>query len=202
MLIDALGWVAAVSAATVALPQVVRLLRIKTTAGISPVAWQTMLGGNLAWGAHGVFTGHPNIWLPNLVFAACSTTILVQLGRDRSVSGLRLLVPAVLLSAVSFAIDLMAGPIAFAAASVLPAALAQLAQLQKLITAPDVRGVSMAFLAVSVTNQVLWVSWALLVDERAVMLTGSSIGSLMLVNLIWATLRRLGLIRSLSLLST
>lgn len=194
--VEFLGWVAAASLAAVALPQAIKLLRSKTIAGISPSAWQMMLGVNLAWSAHGLFTHHLNILVPNLIFLGCSTTILTQLARHGVRSVPRLFLPGVVLGSVTFALDVVAGPVVFALAAIVPSATAQLAQLRELIRAPSIRGVSMPFLIMNVVNQCLWVSWALLAHETSVTLAASCIGSLMTVNLVWATLRRLGAVRT------
>lgn len=196
MFVELLGWAAALSLAAVALPQVIKLLRSKTIAGISPSAWQIVLGINVAWSAHGLFTGHPNIWVPNLIFLVCSATILVQLARHGVRSLPRLFLPGVVLASVAFALDVTVGPVAFAIAAVIPSATAQLAQLRELIVAPSIRGVSMPFLVTNVANQCLWFSWALLAHERSVTIASLCIGSLMTANLVWATLRRLRLVRT------
>jgi uncharacterized protein with PQ loop repeat len=195
MFVELLGWAAALSLAAVALPQAIKLLRTKTIAGISPSAWQIVLGINLAWSAHGLFTDHPNIWVPNLIFLVCSATILTQLARHGVRSVPQLFLPGVALASVAFTLDLSVGPVAFAIAAVIPSAMAQLAQLRELIFAPSIRGVSMPFLVTNVANQCLWVSWALLANEKSVTIASICIGSLMTANLVWATLRRSGLVR-------
>jgi uncharacterized protein with PQ loop repeat len=194
--VEFLGWVAAASLAAVALPQAIKLLRSSTIAGISPSAWQMMLGVNLAWSAHGLFTHHPNILVPNLIFLGCSTTILTQLARRGVRSVPRLFLPGIALGSAAFALDVAAGPVVFALAAVVPSATAQLAQLRELIRAPSIRGVSMPFLVMNVVNQCLWVSWGVLAHETSITLVASCVGSLMTVNLVWATLRRLGAVRS------
>jgi uncharacterized protein with PQ loop repeat len=194
--VEILGWTAAVLLAAVALPQVIKVLRTGTIAGISPSAWQLVLGANLAWTAHGLFTDHPNIWVPNLIFFGCSTTILTQLARHGGRSVLRLLLPGVVLGSVTFGLDVAAGPVVFAVAAVIPSATAQLAQLRKLILSPSIQGVSMPFLAMNVANQSLWASWALLAHEKSVTIASLCIGSLMTANLAWGTLRRLGVVRA------
>ena len=195
MFVELLGWAAAASLAAVALPQVIKLLRTRAIAGISPSAWQIVLGANLAWSAHGLFTDHPNIWVPNLIFLLCSTTILTQLARHSRRSIPRLFLPGLTLGSVAFALDVAAGPVVFAVAAVIPSATAQLVQLRELIVAPSIHGVSMPFLMLNVTNQCLWVCWALLAAETSVTIASSCIGSLMTANLAWATLRRLGVVR-------
>jgi uncharacterized protein with PQ loop repeat len=195
VLVELLGWAAAASLAAVALPQAIKLLRSKTIAGISPAAWQMMLGVNLSWSAHGLFTHHPNIWVPNLIFLGCSATILTQLARQGVRSVPRLFLPGVALASVAFALDVTAGPVVFALVAVIPSATAQLAHLRALIVARSIHGVSMTFLIINIVNQCLWVSWSLLAHERSVTLVASCTGSLMMVNLVWATLRRLGVVR-------
>ena len=64
-----LGWVAALLQSCVAVPQVLRLFANRTTDGVSVTAWRLILAGNLSWTLHGVWTGHANVWLPNLIFA-------------------------------------------------------------------------------------------------------------------------------------
>ena len=198
MFVEYLGWTAAAFLAAVALPQVIKLLRTRAIAGISPSAWQFMLAVNLAWTAHGLLTDRPNIWLPNLVFLVCSTTILIRLARQGGWAAPRLFLPGVILGSVAFALDVAVGPVAFAVAAVIPSATAQLAHLRELILAPSIQGVSMPFLMMNVANQCLWVSWALLAHERSVIIASLCIGSLMTANLVLATLRRLGVMRARS----
>lgn len=190
MFVDALGWAAAVFGASVALPQVVRLLRTRTTSGVSQIAWQLMLGTNIAWTSHGVLSGHANVWVPNLVMLCCTVTILSQIRRDRGLSLPALLAPGLLLGLVTVGIDVTLGSVAFALAAFLPSALSQLAQLQGLILAPNIRGVSLPFLVMNVGNQILWFSWSVLVGEIAVTLCASSLGTMMALNMVWAMLRR------------
>jgi uncharacterized protein with PQ loop repeat len=203
VLIQAMGWVAAAFAATLALPQVVRLLRTKATDGISAVTWQILLSANLAWCGHGLHTGHANIWVPNLIFFLSSATVLVQLSRHGDRNLWALFLPGLGLGALNFGIDVSAGPVAFAAAAFLPAAVAQLTQLRALVVSPNIRGVSMVFLSMNVVNQCLWVSWGLAAGEPSVTLVGFGIGTLMAINLIWAALRRTGVVRArLSLMAS
>jgi uncharacterized protein with PQ loop repeat len=196
VIISALGWVAALLAASAALPQVVRLLRTRSTAGISVVAWRLTLAANLGWTMHGLSTGHVNIVIPNLVFGTFSTLILVMLGRARSLPLLPLLVPSVLVAVTTFGLDLWLGPVAFAIAAGLPSLVAQLMQFHELVVAPRITGVSIPFLTLNVVNQLCWFSWAVLTGEQSVILCASVLGSLMAANLVWATLRRSGLVRA------
>ena len=196
MIVPLLGWAAALLASCVAIPQVLRLFRTRSTAGVSLIAWRLQLAANLAWAMHGVLTGHINIWLPNLIFGTCSVLILIQLGRDRSVSWVPLLGPSVLLALITFGLDFSIGPIAFAIAAGLPSVASQLMQLHELLIAPKITGVSVPFLALNVANQVLWLSWGLLAGEQSITLVAGTLGTLMALNLLWAYLRRSGRVRA------
>lgn len=202
MLVYLLGWAAALLASCVAVPQVVRLFRTRSTAGVSVTAWRLILAANLSWTLHGVWTGHPNIWLPNLIFMACTVLILIQLGRDRALNWALLFAPSLLLAMITFSMDIWLGPIAFAIAAGLPSVTSQLMQLHELLIAAKITGVSVPFLVLNVLNQMLWLSWSLLAGEQSVTLVASTLGSLMALNVLWAYLRRTGRVRArLALLS-
>jgi uncharacterized protein with PQ loop repeat len=194
--IEALGWAAAVLGAGVALPQVIRLFQTRTTAGLSAPAWQATLGANIAWLAHGFLTGHANIWLPNLCYLIITVTILSRLVVDRRLSPLTTFAPGLALAAVSISLDVWAGPVVFAVAALIPSAFTQLAQFRALVISTNVAAVSMIFLLLNVINQALWLSWAVMVGETSIMLCATALGTLMLGNLIWAQLRRQGVVRA------
>ncbi|MCW2803585.1 MAG: hypothetical protein JWN06_1802 [Propionibacteriaceae bacterium] len=196
MFVEALGWAAAAWGASVALPQVVRLLRTRTTAGVSLISWQLAIGGNIAWTSHGFATGHANVWLPNLIMFCCSVTILLQMRRDRGVPLLSLFGPGLLLGLVTLGIDLTLGPVPFAIAAFLPSAFSQLAQLHDLVVAPNIRGVSLPFLIMNVFNQCLWFGWSMLASEISVTMCASALGAMMTTNMVWALLRRRGVVRA------
>lgn len=196
MLVDLLGWAAAACGASVALPQVARLFRTRTTRGVSLVSWQLTIAANIAWTGHGFLTLHPNVWAPNLILFCCSMAILLQIRRDRGTGLLALLGTGIAVGAATIAVELAFGPVAFAIAAFLPSALSQLAQLQGLILNPNISGVSLAFLVVNVVNQAMWLSWSLLAGEISVILCAASLGSLMTVNLVWALLRSRRVVRA------
>jgi uncharacterized protein with PQ loop repeat len=196
MWIEALGWAAAAFGSLVALPQVVKLFQTGAAAGVSLSAWQASFGANIAWTVHGVLGGYTNLWVPNVIFFCCSTLILLQIQRDRGLSWWRLLAPGLVLGAATVALDLLAGPVAFAVAALLPALLAQVAQLHTLFLKPNVGGVSLGYMTMNVLNQLIWVTWAAFAGESSVILVGSTLGVLMAMNLCWAVLRRLRLVRA------
>lgn len=196
MLVVALGWAAAALASFVAVPQVVKLFRSRTTAGISLTAWRLTLAANVAWTGHGVVGGHANIWLPNLIFMLCSLIILNQLRRDRALAWSATFGPSAILGLTTLGIDVAYGPVAFAIAAGLPSVISQILQLQELVVAPRISGVSLPFLAMNTVNQALWLGWGLLAGEQSITLVASAMGVLMVTNLLWALLRRRGVVRA------
>ena len=196
MLIEALGWAAAAFGSLVALPQVVKLFSSGSAAGVSLTAWQAAFGANIAWTVHGVLGGYANLWVPNVVFGCCSILVLVQMQRDRRIGWGRLALPGFALAAITIALDLLAGPVAFAVAALLPALLAQVAQLHALFLKPNVAGVSLGYMTMNVVNQLIWVTWAAFEGESSVLLVGSTLGVMMVLNLLWAILRRFRLVHA------
>ena len=184
MFIEALGWAAAAFGSLVALPQVVRLFQTGSAAGVSLTAWQASFGANIAWTVHGVLGGYANLWVPNVIFFCCSTLILLQMQRDRRLNWWWLLLPGLALGGATVALDLLAGPVAFAIAALLPALLAQVAQLHALFIKPNIGGVSLPYMAMNVLNQLIWVTWAAFAGESSVIMVGSTLGVLMVANLI------------------
>ena len=200
MFVDILGWIGAATGSLVALPQVVRILRTGATTGISPLTWRLLLGVNLAWMSHGVITHHPNIVVSNIVYALCTSTILILLWRHRGIRLWQLFVPGIVLGALMVAVDAFSGPIAFAVIAFIPAALSQMAQLRSLVVSQNVHGVSLWWLAYCVLNQTIWLTWAVLADEISLIIVATGLGILMTLNLILGVLRRLNFVRaSLSL---
>jgi uncharacterized protein with PQ loop repeat len=196
VLVAALGWFAAALASVVALPQVIKLVRSRTSAGISLTAWRLTLAANIAWMTHGFVVGHANIWLPNLIFLLCSVTILNQLRRDRTLTWAATFGPSLVLGLTTLGIDLNYGPVAFAIAAGLPSAVAQILQFHELVLAPRISGVSVPFLALNTVNQAVWLGWGLLAGEQSITLVASAMGLLMGINLVWAVLRRRGVVRA------
>lgn len=196
MLVVALGWFAAALASVVALPQVIKLFRSRTTAGISLTAWRLTFAANIAWMSHGFVVGYANIWLPNLIFLLCSLTILLQLRRERSLGWVVTFGPSVVLGLTTLSIDVLYGPVAFAIAAGLPSVIAQIMQFHELVLAPRISGVSLPFLALNTVNQAVWLTWALLAGEQSITMAASTMGVLMGINLVWALLRKTGVVRA------
>ena len=80
--VEVVGWAGTVSGMVLGLPQLLRLVRTRRVDGLSLLAWRAFLVVNLIWTAHGIRIGQ----LPQIVTSAlslCSTVpILVLLARE------------------------------------------------------------------------------------------------------------------------
>jgi uncharacterized protein with PQ loop repeat len=89
-------------------------------------------------------------------------------------------------------VDQLFGSGAYGAVAIIPAVLANAGQSVALIRAEHVRGVSVWFLILAVLNQVLWLAWAILVADLGTIIAAGTTGVIALFNLIWYSLRRVG----------
>ena len=55
--VDIVGWSATVLGTILGVPQLVRLLRTRSVAGLSLIAWQATLSINIGWTVHGLLIG-------------------------------------------------------------------------------------------------------------------------------------------------
>lgn len=200
VIIEAIGWTAGVYGACIAMPQIVRVLRTRTTAGIPLLAWQSSMASNLSWTAYGVITGHANLWLPSLLLTASAAWMLIMISRDLRDSGSRSELwqaygLPIVVAAMTITVALAVGPLAFSAAVFVPAAVSQLMQLRSLLTAPDISAVSGTFLAMGVLCQVLWFSWGVLAHDLSNELVAGSLILLSGSNLACYLLRWFDLLR-------
>ncbi len=188
--VDAVGWIAALSSASLAVPQGMRIAVTRSVAGVSTVAWQTMLIAGLAWTSHGLLNGTPQIIWPNALLAVTSAWVLWQLGVARRLPWARTWALPVAVAGLAFAADLSLGPIGFAAVAFVPGAIGQLCQLREILGTPDPAGVSMVGLVLSLANQVLWLGYALPAREIAVLCVCLPIGVLVTASVIALRRRR------------
>ena len=188
-----LGWVAAAVAAFLGLPQVVRIVRTRETAGVALFTWQTMVGLGLGWLSHGIQIGSPQQIVANSVGAIWTTTVLILLIRSRKVNPLRGIGPSLLIAAVLVLADVIFGTTVFGLVMIVPTILANIAQTGALIREPYVDGVSPVFLMASITTQALWTIWGVAVGDAGTVVGSASGALIVLFNLVWWALRRRGL---------
>ena len=191
--VEVLGWGGTVSGTVLGLPQVLRLIRTRRVDGLSLTAWRAMLVVNLTWTAHGMSIGQ----VPQIVTSALSlistVPILYLMARGLHRRLLTVLLPSLLAAGVLIAVDQLFGSAAFGAVAIVAAVVANAGQSVELVRARRIVGVSVLFLILAVVNQGLWLSWAILVPDAGTTIFASVTGAITLFNLIWWSLRRLGL---------
>ena len=104
-----------------------------------------------------------------------------------------MLLPSLLAAGTLIAVDQLFGPAAFGALAIVAAVVANAGQSIELVRAPRIVGVSVLFLILAVVNQGLWLSWAILVPDAGTIIFATVTGTITVFNLIWWSLRRLGL---------
>jgi uncharacterized protein with PQ loop repeat len=192
-LVGAIGWVAALAGIALGVPQALRLWRTRDVGGISMLAWQAMLVLNVGFGVHGLTIAQPNMVVTNALALVSTVPILVLLASGRERPALLVLVLPLVVAALVVAGDLWLGSAAFGVLVVVPTVLVNLGQGAELVRSPVVSGVSGLYLAFGVLNQALWLTWAWLVPDPGTMI-GAGVSLAMIVfNLSWWGLRRLGL---------
>lgn len=197
MFVETLGWVAGAYGACVAMPQVARVARTRTTAGISLFAWQSSLSACISWTAYGLLTGHLNLWLPSLLLMLCGAWMLIMVARGRSVAPSdypRIFALPIMVAVATITMAITAGPLAFSAVVFIPSAVAQMMHLRTLLRSPDFSAVSLPFLVMGMTGQLLWFSWGVLAGDVSNKLVGGSLAVLASANLVGYALRKLDLV--------
>lgn len=187
------GWAATVLGTTLAIPQLLRLIRTRSVEGLSLIGWQTLLTLNLAWTAHGIGIGQPAQIITNALALLTTVPILVLMARAMGRSAAAVLLPGVALAAAMIALDLLLGSTAFGIAAILPSLVVSGGQTVELVRAETVLGVSPLFLVLGVVNLALWDAWAVLVDDSGTLIAVTITLVVALLNLLWYALRRAGL---------
>lgn len=190
--VDLFGWVCAAVGATLSLPQAIRLVRSRTSAGVSLLSWQLTLGAISTWLLHGFLMERANLIAANGIAAATILAVVIMIRRDRRLGFVETYWPAVATFAACAAVDIWAGALAFGLFVIAPQSVAVLAQYRDLRISIDVSGVSGGFLLLSVIVQALWFTWSLLAIEYAVMAAASITMVLCLANLALYLLRVTG----------
>jgi uncharacterized protein with PQ loop repeat len=191
--VEIAGWTAALVGTLLGLPQALRLARTRNAEGLSLVAWQLVLGLNLAWMVHGVTMMKWNLIVPNLLGLLTTVPILVLLSRELGRALPRVLLPGVVLAAGMVAVDLGFGTTAYGIVAMWPALLANAGQSLELVRSPRVTGVSPVFLFGAVLNQALWLAWGVLVADSGTVISAVAAVVVTGFNLVWWGLRMFGL---------
>nr|WP_255698059.1 PQ-loop domain-containing transporter [Tessaracoccus sp. ZS01] len=176
--IEVFGWFAAALGVSSSIPQLVRILRSGTSAGVSLTLWQLVTGSTAAWAVHGFLSQSPQMQVPNVLLTVASLAIVVFVLRDRGEPVARHLVLPVVAALALSGLNLWLGPVFFGFAVLVPQLVGQFAQLRELLTAPHVEGVSGSYLVLMLLVQAMWFGfgmfkpdWALIICAGAMTLS-------------------------------
>lgn len=188
--VDVVGWIAAASSASLAIPQGVRIARLRSVAGLSTLSWQSLLLAGVAWTAHGLLYGTQQIIWPNVLLALTSAWVLWQITAARKLSVMRTWAPPLAYALIAFGMDALIGQLAFGVMAFIPGAIGQSAQLREILHVPDLSGVSMVVQVMGFSNQVLWFSFALPAGDLSVVSVSVPMGVLYGITVIALVVRR------------
>jgi uncharacterized protein with PQ loop repeat len=191
--VEVIGWAGTVSGTILGLPQVLRLVRTRRVEGLSLTAWQAMLVVNLTWTAHGISIGQAPQIVTSALSLCCTVPILYLMARELRRHVLPVLLPELLAAGALITIDQLLGSAAFGTAAIIATVVANASQSIELVRSERIVGVSVLFLILAVVNQGLWLSWAILVPDAGTMIFATVTGLITVFNLIWWSLRILGL---------
>lgn len=189
MWVIVMGWLAGLVGSLLAVPQLVRILRTRETAGLSLLSWQITVAVCASWAIHGARGGMVNMLLPNTVLACVSVPVMVLIHRARRLPAGPVWATVCGLAAVCIAVDLFTTPVIFGVVIVIPQSVAALTQLRDMHRSADVSGVSPVFLLQNVVVQSLWLIWGSLAGEVSVIIAAALTGALWAVNAVFRQFR-------------
>lgn len=190
--VDIFGWVTAVGTALFSLPQLLRLVLSRTSAGLSLVSWQLVVAAAASWTLHGFRVDAGQIIAPNLAVALFSFLIVQMISRDRGRSPWRDLALPLAVAAVAVGVDRVFGSTAFGFAVLGPQAVGSWAQLRDMMRLPNLMGVSLPTLTISAVLQWMWLIWGINAPEYSVIVAAGVMSVLASLNAGYLLLRRRG----------
>lgn len=182
-MIEAFGWVAAAIGIVSNIPQLLRIMRTRTSAGVSLRLWQLTTATAAAWACHGFLVGTPQMQWPNLVMLLAALLIVVFVLRDRGQRIAPQLILPVGLAALLSGLDVWLGAVVFGFAVAVPQLVGQFAQTRSLVRSPDLTGVSGTFLAVFLLVQSLWWGFGFATEDWALIVCAGLMVIICIANL-------------------
>ena len=191
------GWACAAVGSMLAVPQFIKLVRDRDTAGMSLVLWQLNVAIAIGWTAHGWRYGWWNMVVPNAISGVLAVLVLLLIRQSRRLSLVGTYGLGLAVGLVCVAVDVVGGSAAFAVAVLVPLLVGQFDQLRALLFDHDISGVSFGFLLITLALQVMWGSWAFLAQETSAMITASALSPGAIASVAWFLLRKRGRVGAL-----
>lgn len=193
--VEIYGWACAIVGSVGSLPQVIRLLRSQTTAGLALVMWQLTAAASLGWVLHGVRGGWWNMIVPNAMIGIWAMLVIAMVQRDRGLPHAKAWPPVLAVAGVLFAVELFTNPTLFGVAVLMPLAVGQLGQSRDLVVAADITGVAPLTVLLNAAIPTMWLVWGIAAGDAAVVICSAVLGLVALFNLVWFALRTGGRVR-------
>jgi uncharacterized protein with PQ loop repeat len=187
------GWTATAVGTVLGIPQLVRTARTRNVEGLSLIGWQAILAINLGWTAHGIRIGQAPQIVASALSLIATVPILHILSRQLGRRTIPAFVPGLALAAAMIGVDQFLGSAAYGLFAIIPGVIAIGGQSVELVRAPHVRGVSTASLLLGALNQTLWAIWSVMLQDSGSMIAILATSVLVVFNVVWYFLRRLGL---------
>lgn len=168
------GWAVAIIGAGFSAPQLLKVVRAKSVAGLSLVAWQLAVGCSIAWVTHAVLAASANIAINSLLIGLCNAAILFFIKSKRSLGIMRVKLVPLALSSILIAVDVLLGPLAFGLAVMIPQSVSLLAMIYSIVAEHSLRGVSPGYLIFGSLIQSAWLGWAVMARDSAVTFSSGS----------------------------
>lgn len=194
-MLEVWGWACAIVGAFLSVPQVIRLLRERTSAGLSVRTWQLNVAISLGWTLHGLRSGYANMLASNAIMAALAIAVLVMIQRDRSLSARTAWAFPILAFGVLTGMELLTTPLLFGLVILIPQLYAQVSQTIELVRAPDLSGLSTTFFAVGAVLPTMWFLWGVGAGDVSVLVTAAATALVCWFNLAWLLARTQGLVQ-------
>ena len=192
-LLVVVGWTATVVGTVLGIPQLVRTARTRNIEGLSLVGWQAILAINIGWTAHGIRIEQLPQIIASALWLVATVPILHILSRELRRRSVLAFLPGIGLAAMMIGVDQLLGSAAYGLFAIIPGVIAIGGQSIELVRAPHVKGVSTASLILGTLNQALWAIWAILLGDSGSMIAILATSVLVLFNVVWYVLRRVGL---------
>ncbi len=188
------GWLCGAVGVVTGLPQLLQLRRTRTSAGLSLIFWQLLLGIGVLWTLHGLLTHTPLVTTPNAIMTIANVVILDYIRRDRGLGMLRTYTLPFGLAASLFSVDALVGSLVFGMLITVPQVSSGFGQLRELVTNPDINGVSLGFLVLGFILPSMWFVYGAIAHEQAILISAGGTSLVALANVFWGTMRRRGMV--------
>lgn len=188
------GWLCGAVGVATGIPQLLQLRRTRTSAGLSLIFWQLLLGIGILWTLHGLLTRTPLVTTPNAIMTIANAVVLEFLRRDRRLGVVRTYALPLTLAGGLFSVDVAIGSLIFGLLITVPQVSSGFGQLRELVRSPDITGVSLAFLVLGFILPSMWFVYGAIAHEQAILISAGGTSVVALANVSWATMRRRGLV--------